>query len=204
MKTRIALLLFLPMICTITAHQAMAEMKQNPPYKGVVTDIRNSDVKEDDRYWFGKEDEEEFERYSDDTELEEYRVVDDPDFSNAHWGPWTMEKDKNDVITFKKHPGTTLLFYGNPLVLETISATPLGADLHFGERVTEEELYEVEDKLLLRLKGEKPAKKKEGEEWEEEKKHQPIIIRNEYPGGYEYQTVRKYTDVGVWVVMRPR
>jgi len=179
-----------------------AEMEETPSYQGVVTDKRDPREIEDDRYWYGKEDEKEFLRYTTDKDMEKYKVVNDPDFSNAQWGPWTMERGKDDVIVFKKHHGTTLLFYGNPLILETISETPIGANIHFGELETEESSYKVEDKLLLQLEGEKSEKKKKSEGEEEDR--EPIIIRNEYPGGYEYQTVRKYTDVGVWVVMRPR
>jgi len=201
MKTQIAILLFLPLISTITANMSVAEMKQTPPYRGVVTDKRDTPETEDDRYWYGREDEKQFLQYSTDSDMEKYKTVDDPNFSNIQWGPYTMEKDKNDVIVFKKHHGTKLLFYGNPLLLNTISETPIGTDLHFGELIKEAKQYDIDDKLLLNLQKEKPTNNKQQTE---EKNQDPIIIRNEYPGGYEYQTVRKYTDVGVWVVMRPR
>lgn len=203
MKKRIFGLCLLPLFMGVTHPSPIkAEMKETPSYQGVVTDKRDPKEMEDDRYWYGKEDEKEFLRYTTDKDMEKYKVVNDPDFSNAQWGPWTMERGRDDVIVFKKHHGTTLLFYGNPLILETISETPIGANIHFGELDTEESSYEVEDKLLLQLEGERSAEKKKREGMDEDQ--EPIIIRNEYPGGYEYQTVRKYTDVGVWVVMRPR
>ena len=204
MKTQIALLLFLPLISTVTANISMAEMKQTTPYHGVITDKRGTPEKEDDRYWYGREDEKQFLQYSTEStesDIERYKTVDDPNFSNLQWGPWAMEKDENDVIIFKKHHGTKILFYGNPLLLDTITSTPVGSDLHFGELIKEVKQYDIDDKLLLNLQKEKPANNKQQTK---EKDQDPIIIRNEYPGGYEYQTVRKYTDVGVWVVMRPR
>ena len=201
MKTKITILLFLPLLSIVTMDTSIAEMKQTPPYNGVVTDKRDTPEEEDDRYWYGREDEKQFLQYSTSSDMEKFKTVDDPDFSNAQWGPWTMEKDKNDVIVFKKHHGTKLLFYGNPLLLDTISETPIGSDLNFSEIVKEVKQYNIDDKLLLDLQKKDSAKNKQQNE---EKDQDPIVIRNEYPGGYEYQTVRKYTDVGVWVVMRPR
>lgn len=188
------------------ANDSLAELSEADRQGKVIVDNRDTpDDPEDDRYWYSKEEEQHFEEMLIEEDLEIEHFNDHPDFSTAHWGPWVVVPHESKVV-FERYHNSRLLFYGNPLIMQTIAHTPIGADVSYAEFEQEQEEEDFGDQLLLELerKDQPESERLEEEDEESEPAEKVMVINNPNPAGYEYQPVRKYTDVGVWVVVHPR